>query len=216
MLVLHFRRLADANYGPLQRRVCHAKRRKETGLTTIREIAELIGAPVPPAAFEISRVSSIEAATPVALVFATDIATLGAALNSPAGAILTRSALLSPTEAGKSALTLDLADPRLLGVSDPRYSAREIRLRPEEYRRLWEAIRAEMALDSNGRPIRIDHPGYGPSDAFFKARGKASAVATCNTWAAHRLRLAGVKTSLWSPFVEGLVWRYRKVAPLAG
>ena len=95
-------------------------------------------------------------------------------------------------------------------VSDPGYSARKIRLRPEEYRRLWAAIRAEMVLDSNGRPIRIDHPGYGPSDAFFRARGKASAIATCNSWVAHRLRLAGVKTSVWPPFVEGLVWRYRK------
>ena len=95
-------------------------------------------------------------------------------------------------------------------VTDPAYSAREIRLRPEEYRRLWAAIRAEMVPDQHGRPIRIDHPGYGPSDAFFQARGKASAIATCNTWVAHRLRLAGVKTSLWSPFVEGLVWRYRK------
>jgi len=101
-------------------------------------------------------------------------------------------------------------------VSDPSYSAREIRLRPEEYRRLWAAIRAEMVLDSKGRPIRIGHPGYGPSDAFYQARGKASAAATCNTWAAHRLRLAGVKTSLWPPFVEGLVWRYRKAGQLAG
>jgi uncharacterized protein (TIGR02117 family) len=99
-------------------------------------------------------------------------------------------------------------------VSDPRYSAREIRLRPEEYRRLWAAIRAEMVLDPKGGPIRIDHPGYGPSDAFYRARGKASAAATCNTWAAHRLRLAGVKTSLWPPFVEGLVWRYRKAGQL--
>ena len=24
-----------------------------------------------------------------------------------------------------------------------------------------------------------------------------------------QLRLAGVKTSLWTPFVQGLVWRYR-------
>jgi uncharacterized protein (TIGR02117 family) len=96
-------------------------------------------------------------------------------------------------------------------VGDPTYSAREIRLRPEEYRRLWAAIRAEMVLDAKGRPIRIDHPGYGSSDAFYRARGEASAVATCNTWAAHRLRLAGVKTSLWPPFVEGLVWRYRRV-----
>jgi hypothetical protein len=33
---------------------------------------------------------------------------------------------------------------------------------------------------------------------------------TCNSWAAGRLRLAGVKTSLWPPFAEGLVWRYRR------
>ena len=91
-------------------------------MTTVREIAELVGAPVPPVAFEISRVSSIEAATPVALVFATDMATLKSALNSPAGAILTRFSLLSSGEVDKTSAVLDLADPRLLPVADPRYS----------------------------------------------------------------------------------------------
>jgi uncharacterized protein (TIGR02117 family) len=94
-------------------------------------------------------------------------------------------------------------------VSDPRYAAREIRLRPEEYRRLWAAIRADFALDQAGRPKHIDHPGYGPGDTFYWARGKASAIQTCNSWVAQKLRLAGVKTSLWPPFVQGLVWRYR-------
>jgi uncharacterized protein (TIGR02117 family) len=87
---------------------------------------------------------------------------------------------------------------------------REIRLRPEEYRRLWAAIRANLQLDRRGRPIRLDHPGYGRSDAFYRASGKASALKTCNSWVADRLRLAGVKTSLWSPFEQGLVWRYRR------
>jgi uncharacterized protein (TIGR02117 family) len=82
-----------------------------------------------------------------------------------------------------------------------------IRLRPEEYRRLWAAIRAEF----DGPPKRIDHPGYGPDDAFYRGRGRASAVQTCNQWVADKLRLAGVKTSLWSPFVHGLEWRYRPV-----
>lgn len=95
-------------------------------------------------------------------------------------------------------------------VRDPAYAAREIRLRPEEYRRLWQSIRAEFDLDSAGRPQRIDHPGYGPADAFYEGRGKASAIRTCNNWAADRLRMAGVETSLWSPFAQGLVWRYRK------
>jgi uncharacterized protein (TIGR02117 family) len=95
-------------------------------------------------------------------------------------------------------------------VPSPYYAVRQIRLRPEEYRRLWAAVRAAFELDARGQPQRIDHPGYGRSDAFYRAAGKASAVHTCNSWAADRLRLAGVKTSLWPPFAEGLVWRYRR------
>jgi len=94
-------------------------------------------------------------------------------------------------------------------VQDPAYAARAIRLTPEQYRRLWAAIRAGFELDAEGKPIRIDHPGYGPHDAFYRGTGKANAIHTCNQWAASRLRLAGVKAPLWSPFVQGLVWRYR-------
>lgn len=99
-------------------------------------------------------------------------------------------------------------------VRSPDYAARQIRLRPEEYRRLWAAVRADFALDPRGRPIGIDHPGYGPSDGFYRAVGRESAVKTCNTWVARWLRLAGVKTSGWPPLVQGLVWRYRRYAPL--
>lgn len=95
-------------------------------------------------------------------------------------------------------------------VGNPAYADRAIRLRPEEYRRLWAAIRADFQLDGAGKPRLIDHPGYGGSDAFYWATGKFHALKTCNTWAAGRLRVAGIKTSLWPPFVQGLVWRYRK------
>jgi uncharacterized protein (TIGR02117 family) len=94
-------------------------------------------------------------------------------------------------------------------VRDPAYSARAIRLTPEQYRRLWAAIREGFQLDANGKPIRIDHPGYGPRDAFYRGTGKANAIHTCNQWVAGRLRLAGVKAPLWSPFVQGLVAYYR-------
>jgi len=95
-------------------------------------------------------------------------------------------------------------------VANPYYAARRIRLRPEEYRRLWAAIRSDFALDAAERAQRIDHPGYGPADAFYRATGRANAVRTCNAVAANWLRLAGVKTSIWPPFVNGLIWRYRR------
>ena len=94
-------------------------------------------------------------------------------------------------------------------VADPAYSARELRVTPEQYRRLWAAVRAGFTLDRSGRPTRIDHPGYGPADAFYIGAGRASAIDTCNQWLASRLRLAGIKAPLWSPLVNGLVWRYR-------
>ena len=95
-------------------------------------------------------------------------------------------------------------------VPSPAYAVREIRLRPEEYRRLWAAIRADFSVDANGRPQHIAHPGYGLSDTFYRATGRASAFRTCNSWAAAKLRLAGVRTSLWPPFARGVVWRYRR------
>lgn len=101
-------------------------------------------------------------------------------------------------------------------VPSPYYAEREIRLRPEEYRRLWAAIRAGFALDGRGRPVLVPHRGYGPFDAFYRAGGKASMIETCNSWAAGRLRLAGVKVSAWPPFANGLLWRYRRVTARSG
>lgn len=95
-------------------------------------------------------------------------------------------------------------------VRDPAYAKREIRLRPEEYRRLWAALRSDFALDRNGRPVHLAGTGYWGSDTFYRATGKASALRNCNSWTADRLRLAGVKTSLWPPFAQGLLWRYRR------
>ena len=124
-------------------------------------------------------------------------------LETPRWRDITPATLWSALTGGKRVMHVEY-------VSNPDYVDRAVRLRPEEYRRLWAAIRVDFALDGHGRPVRIDHPGYGESDAFYWATGKFHALKTCNTWAAGRLRLAGVETSLWPPFVQGLVWRYRK------
>ncbi|HEY7006591.1 MAG TPA: TIGR02117 family protein [Sphingomicrobium sp.] len=124
-------------------------------------------------------------------------------LNTPTWWDITPGTVWSALAGGKRVMHVEY-------VRSPDYTVRQIRLRPEEYRRLWSAIRADFALDRRGRPIRIEHRGYGQSDAFYRALGKESAVRTCNSWVARWLRLAGVETSLWPPFVNGLVWRYRR------
>jgi uncharacterized protein (TIGR02117 family) len=125
-------------------------------------------------------------------------------LNTPTWWDLTPRTVWSALTGGRQVVHVEY-------VPSPAYAAREIRLRPAEYRRLWAAVRAGFALDSRGGPQRIDHPGYGPADAFYRATGRASMFQTCNSWLAGRLRLAGVKVSAWPPFANGLLWRYRPV-----
>jgi uncharacterized protein (TIGR02117 family) len=77
---------------------------------------------------------------------------------------------------------------------------RSLVLRPEEYRRLAAFIRATVA----DRPAR--HPGYGPYDAFYEARGRYSARRTCNAWTGEALAAAGVRVGWWTPFPETVLW----------
>ena len=130
-------------------------------------------------------------------------------LNTPTWWDLTPRTIWSALTGGREVIHAEY-------VTDPAYAAREIRLRPPEYRRLWAAVRAGFQLGPGGRPLRIDHPGYGRSDAFYRANGRASMFRTCNSWVASRLRLSGVKTSLWPPFSEGLLWRYRRFRERSG
>ena len=127
-------------------------------------------------------------------------------LNTPTWWDITPRTIWSALTGGKRVMHVEY-------VPRPDYAVRQITLRPEEYRRLWAAVRADFALDEQGQTIRIAHPGYGCCDAFYRATGKESAVRTCNTHVARWLRLAGVKTSLWPPFVQGLVWRYKRTVP---
>ena len=127
-------------------------------------------------------------------------------LDTPTWADISLRTLWAATTGGERVMHVEY-------TSDPSYAARAIRVTPEQYRRLWAAIRAEFRLDGRGHPVRIDHPGYGPRDAFYEGIGRASALSTCNNWVAGRLRLAGVKTSLWTPFAQGLLWRYRVADP---
>jgi len=76
----------------------------------------------------------------------------------------------------------------------PDPDSRVITLRPQEYRRLAAFIRASFA------PRGWHRTGYGRNDAFYAARGRYSALRTCNTWTGDALRYAGVRIGAWTPF----------------
>jgi len=116
---------------------------------------------------------------------------------------------LSPRTA---ALALFGEGPTLLHVEhdhDPRpdESQRPIVVRPGEYRRLVGFIRARFRLDESGRPIPVLGRGYNRWDMFYEANGGYSFVMTCNEWTGRALRAAGIRTGLWTPFEQSIMWR---------
>jgi len=92
---------------------------------------------------------------------------------------------------------------------DPRPSAdqRPLTLSREEYRRLVAFIRASFRYDARGRTIPVLGRGYGASDMFYESSGTYSARLTCNEWTGRALRAAGVRTGLWTPFSQSIMWR---------
>lgn len=82
---------------------------------------------------------------------------------------------------------------------------RSITLRPEEYRRLADFIRASFRSEGGQRPAH--HYGYADYDAFYDANGHYNAIETCNSWTGDALRHAGVRIGVWTPFpVTVLGW----------
>lgn len=124
--------------------------------------------------------------------------------------------LNTPTWSDLSAKTAFFAffgnGPTLLHVEhdhEPRPNdwQRPIVLRIDEYRRLAEFIRARFQRDRRGRTIPVLGRGYGPADMFYEANGGYSFVLTCNEWTGRALRAAGVRTGLWTPLEQSVMWR---------
>jgi uncharacterized protein (TIGR02117 family) len=92
------------------------------------------------------------------------------------------------------------------------YDARPLWLSGGEYARLVAYVRAGFRRDAVGAPIRIDHPGYFATDAFFEGVGSYSAVLTSNEWVRRGLAQAGVRTARWAPFDRALSWQAEQAA----
>ncbi len=93
--------------------------------------------------------------------------------------------------------------------NDPQPSAIQhpIILTPDEYGRLVRFMRASFRVDAQGRTIPLIGRGYGNSDVFYEAIGRYNAFYTCNSWTGQALRAAGVRTGLWTPLSQSIMWR---------
>lgn len=99
-------------------------------------------------------------------------------------------------------------------VGQPRVSAamRPLRVDPVAYRRLVASIEPYFVYDQSDRTIPLLGRGYGSNDIFYEARGRYSALKTSNQWTSDRLADAGVEIGAWTPFAQGIMWRFPSTA----
>lgn len=96
-------------------------------------------------------------------------------------------------------------------VGPPRASSmtRPLRLERHAYRQLVAAVADGFATDG-GRPIPLIGRGYGGADVFYEATGRYTALRTSNQWTADALAYAGVRIGAWTPFAQGIMWRFQE------
>jgi uncharacterized protein (TIGR02117 family) len=124
-------------------------------------------------------------------------------LETPTWGDLTmKNAFLAAFGQGRSLMHADHDhDPR------PDDYTRPLLLTRTEYARLAAHLRRSFQLDAEGRTIPLIGRGYGQSDMFYEAVGPYNAVYTCNSWTGEALRGAGVKTGVWTPLSQSIMWR---------
>ncbi|MFN3370638.1 MAG: DUF2459 domain-containing protein [Sphingomonadaceae bacterium] len=84
------------------------------------------------------------------------------------------------------------------------FDGRPVTIDARGYRRLVAFLEGEIAA---GDPIA----GYGADDFFLPGTGRYGWWRTCNQWAGDALAAAGVRVGLWTPFAQGLIWRFDRV-----
>jgi uncharacterized protein (TIGR02117 family) len=82
-------------------------------------------------------------------------------------------------------------------------------LSQDDFDRIVDATMAGFATDAGGRLEMIEGRSYGEYDRFYEANGAFTALLGCNTWTGAVLRAGGIRTGLWNPLPQSLVWSVR-------
>lgn len=85
-----------------------------------------------------------------------------------------------------------------------------IKVTREQYEALALYIKNSFSRDENGAPSNIPNLHYAQNDTFYHAEGSLTLLKTCNTWTNNALKHAGLRASLWTPFVEGIFYSYSR------
>jgi uncharacterized protein (TIGR02117 family) len=91
------------------------------------------------------------------------------------------------------------------------FEVERVTMSHNEYRAMVDYVRTGFAHDARGGLQRIDHPGFGATDAFYEGTGSYSPWFTSNDWVRRGLSQAGVRTAVWSPFDRALFWQVRRL-----
>lgn len=75
---------------------------------------------------------------------------------------------------------------------------------------LIQYLKDSFERDAEGKVTEIKDAGYTSIDKFYEAKGSYSCLYTCNNWVNEGLKVAKIKTSLWSPFDYGVLYQVKK------
>jgi uncharacterized protein (TIGR02117 family) len=98
-------------------------------------------------------------------------------------------------------------------VEGPR--CRSVQISPAQYAELVAYVRQTLAAEVP-EEVHVAGHHYGQTDAFFAARGRYHAFKTCNVWANEGLKVAGVKTAVWTPMAKGVLYHLPKPSAPSG
>ncbi|MEO9383528.1 TIGR02117 family protein [Chromobacterium phragmitis] len=86
---------------------------------------------------------------------------------------------------------------------------KRVLISPEQYEKLVAFIRRSAPFDDQGQALQEKGYHYYDNDAFYTAHGRYNPIVTCNQWTRDALAEMGVRTALWSPFVQPLFWQLK-------
>ena len=81
----------------------------------------------------------------------------------------------------------------------PALHRKKFRVTNAQYSQIIAEIRASFS------PQTTVITAYGPDNLFYEAKGRYTAINTCNEWTAGLLRRAGVRVGIWTPMPGGLM-----------